>query len=301
MKAQPEIFSNITDLAPRFRGLLLDLYGVLWGGNAYGLFPQVKETLDACVASGKIIGLLSNSTQLASKTIEQLHRHGLILGTHFHFLMTSGEIARSLFLNQRLPFPTPRNTFWLVGGVHPKFASHEALFEDTPYQETPYLDEADFVYTSIPHLHGEDQTDPELFRTDLKKIRSKNLPMVCPNPDQFAHEGNPPRAVVRQGSIARLYEELGGTVFYIGKPHLAAYKAAWERFQKAGITHPSEILMVGDTPETDIRGARSFGMPSALVLLTGIIADRISREGLDKTLQKLPPEDTPHYFINRFA
>lgn len=42
--------------------------------------------------------------------------------------------------------------------------------------------------------------------------------MICINPDLFAHEGNPPKPVVRQGSIAAIYEELGGPVFYLGKP-----------------------------------------------------------------------------------
>ena len=55
-----------------------------------------------------------------------------------------------------------------------------------------------------------------------------------------------------------MYEQMGGQVFYIGKPHNKAYTIAMNHFEHHNITKPREILMVGDTPETDIRGARSF-------------------------------------------
>jgi HAD superfamily hydrolase (TIGR01459 family) len=216
-------------------------------------------------------------------------------------LITSGEVARSIFLNETLPFPTPRHTFWLFGGPHPRFSSHEAIFKDTKYREVSDLEKADFIYISIPHIDGIDQTDPEAFRDGLEKIKSRKLPMICSNPDRFAHEGKPPQAVVRQGSIAKMYEEMGGDVFYIGKPHNRAYSHAFEEFQKRGLKNPRTILMVGDTPETDIRGARAFGMASALTTETGIMADRIAHVGWEKSLNDLPPTDVPNYFIKRFA
>ncbi len=245
------------------------------GGNSFGLLPGSKEIMEKLVSTGKVVGILSNTTQLAAKEINKLKLHGLIQGKHFHFLITSGEVARHIFLNEKLPFVTSRNKFLLFGGVLPKFSSHEAIFQDTLYSETSDIDEADFIYISIPHINGEDQENPELFREEINKLRLKNLPMICPNPDHFAHEGKPPRAVVRQGSIAVMYEKMGGQVFYIGKPHNKAYNIAMNHFEHYNITKPQEILIVGDTPETDIRGARSFGMSSALVTQTGIMADRI--------------------------
>jgi HAD superfamily hydrolase (TIGR01459 family) len=301
MFAMPEIFSSITRVSDRFNGILLDAYGVFWSGNELGLMPRSKEVMETLVSNGKIVGILSNSTQLSSKEVNKLHLHGLIQGKHFHFLITSGEVARGVFLNEKLPFETPRNKFWLFGGVHPKFSSHEAIFQGTIYRETSHIDEADFIYISIPHINGEDKMDPELFREEIEKLKVKNLPMICPNPDQFAHEGKPARAVVRQGSIARMYEEMGGQVFYIGKPYNKAYDTAMNHFRKHNITDPKEVLMVGDTPETDIRGARHCGMPSALVIQTGIMADRISHNGLERALKALSPLDSPDYFIGRLT
>lgn len=296
-----EIVPSVEQVSGSYRGVLLDAYGVFWGGNEQGLLPGSKEAMEHLVSSGKIVGILSNTTQLAFKEINKLQAHGLIQGKHFHFLITSGEVARMVFLNKKLPFETPRNTFWVLGGVHPKFHTHAPIFHDSIYHETANIDDADFIYVGIPHINGEDQIDPELFRKEVEKIKPKKLPMVCSNPDQFAHEGKPPKAVVRQGSIAKLYEEMGGQVFYIGKPHDKAYAVALEEFCKHGVADRNAILMIGDTPETDIRGARSFGMPSALVTQTGMMGDRVAKKGLDSSLKELPICDRPNYFIQRFA
>lgn len=296
-----EIFPSLAHISNGFNGILLDAYGVFWGGNDYGMLPGSKEAMEKLVLNGKIVGVLSNSTQLTAKEINKLKCHGLIQGKHFHFLITSGEIARYIFLNEQLSFETPRKSFWLFGGIHPKFSSHEAIFQDTAYRETLDINDADFIYVSIPHINGEDQVDPELFRKEIEKIKLKNLPMICPNPDLFAYEGKPPKAVVRQGSIAKIYEEVGGQVFYIGKPYNKAYTIALTQFRQHNVMSANEILMVGDTPETDIRGARQFGMPSALITQTGMMADRISNKRLETALRELPTNDTPNYLIERFA
>jgi HAD superfamily hydrolase (TIGR01459 family) len=292
---------GLLDVSPSYPAILLDAYGVFWAGNRVGLFPGCKEVMEQLVASGKIVGILSNSTQLAVKEKEKFKKQGLIEGQHFHFFLSSGEVAREMFLNQTLPFETPRKRFWLLGEIHPSYSSHQEIFRDTPYQETKNLSEADFIYIAIPHIQGEDQTDPQVFAERIEQLRPFNLPMVCTNPDRFAHEGNPPRPVVRQGSIAAMYEKIGGTVYYIGKPSALVYAAAMEHFTRYKTLLPSEVLMVGDTPETDIRGARQFGMGSALLLQTGILAERITHQGLEATIGQLDPRDYPTFFIERMA
>lgn len=298
MEAPPiEIHQNLESISEPFDGILLDAYGVFWAGNGAGVLPGSKETMERLVAQGKIVGILSNATQLAKNEIEKLKTHGLIEGKHFHFLITSGEVTRTILSNDDLPFPTPNKKFYLFGEPHPKFSSHLTLFQDTLFEETDRLEEADFIYISIPHIDGKDQTDPYFFKERVEFFRSSALPMVCANPDRFAHEGLPPKAVVRQGSIALMYEELGGEVFYIGKPSSRMYSAAMNSFHAHGIFNMQQILMVGDTPETDIRGAQDFGIPSALVMKTGIMGERIAHHGLKNILEALTSQDSPHFFI----
>lgn len=296
-----QILPILDPIAASFKGILLDAYGVFWGGNDVGLLPGSRDGMERLVLSGKVVGILSNTTQLADQEKKKFRLHGLFEEKHYHFVITSGEIGRSIFLNQKLPFKTPRNTFWTLGGMHLRHSSHEAIFQGTLYKETPHIKEADFAYISIPQIDGKDQVDPELFRKEVEEVKRRNLPMVCPNPDRFAHEGKPPRAVVRQGSIAKMYEEMKGEVFYIGKPYQEAYAMAMEHFIKQKISRAEEILMVGDTPETDIRGARNFGIRSALLTETGITADRIAAHGLQKVVDALPLLDHPDFFIGRLA
>ena len=77
------------------------------------------------------------------------------------------------------------------------------------------------------------------------------------------------------------------------------YMAAMSSFSETGLSDPKKILMVGDTPETDIRGAKNFGMPSALIVKSGIMADRIAQD--EKSLQQLAAKDFPNFFIEYLA
>jgi len=291
------IEKNIGRCSKNFDAILLDAYGVFWGGNGVGLLPGAKEVMADLTTQGKIVGILSNSTQLGEKEIQKLHTNGLIQGEHFHFMVTSGDIIKEVLFREELPFETPNKTYCLSGNAHPKFSSHKDIFFGSPYAEVSHFSQADFIYTSIPHILGEDQTNPDVFKEHVKNVIASGLPLVCANPDRFAHEGNPARAVVRQGTIARMYEELGGKVIYFGKPYSIAFKVAMERFASWGIWNPNQVLMVGDTPETDIRGANLFGMNSVLVTKTGITADRISHAGMEIVLNSLSKEEVPHYLI----
>lgn len=287
------ILPCVADISENFEGILLDAYGVFWGGSNIGVFSGAQEKLKKFVEQGKTVGILTNTTQLSPKEIQKLHKHGLVEGIHFHFLVTAGDIAKHTFSNDLLPFPTPNKKYWVFGTNHPKFASFYPLFEGSPFTETTNIEEADFIHIAIPHIDGIDQTDPEIFRANTEKLISSGLPMVCANPDHFAHEGNPPRLVVRQGTIATIYENVGGKVVYMGKPGISAYQAAMEQFSLRGIKNKNQIVMVGDTPVTDIKGANEFDISSALLTKTGVTAENIATYGLQKTLDALTTELKP--------
>lgn len=283
-----------------YSSLLLDAWGVFWAGNAKGPYPGSKETMGALVASGKKIGIVSNSTQLSEVEIPKFAARGLIQGTHFHFLITSGDVAKKTFLSGNLPFQTPNKKYLLFCPPHPLYSHPSSMFVDTPWAETIDPMEADFIYINVPNIDGENQEDPEVFRPIVRGWAKTGKPMVCVNPDRFTHEGAPPRMVVRQGSIASMYKEIGGEVIYIGKPYKEIFSLALDRLQSLSPTPKDEVLMIGDTPETDIRGARSFGIPAALITHTGIMGERFAHEGLP-SIQKLAPTDVPQLFIERFA
>ena len=279
--------------------LFLDAYGVFWAGNAQGVFQGAESVMARLVASGKIIGILSNSTQFSSKEIEKYAKRGVIQGKHFHFLLTSGDLAREMVTSNSLPFPTPQKKYVLFCPTTARYSPPSSLFDSSPFQETSDSFQADFIYVNVPHIDDIDQVDPSLFRPMVERWVSSRLPMVCANPDHFAHEGIPPRAVVRQGAIATLYEEMGGRVFYIGKPFRDIFSKAFDQLNLLAHTEKQGVLMVGDTPETDIRGARDFGVQAALITKTGIMAERILQR--PDALRSLSPADMPHFLIERLS
>ena len=292
------MIKKFSEIAGQYKAFLLDAYGVFWGSSKLGMLPGAKETMENLTSSGKKIGILSNATQLASKFEEKLNSHGVKKGTHYDFLLTSGEITKKLLTSQNLLFPTPTQTYYLFGSDHPNFPSHSILFQNSSYQQTDSLDKADFIYIHIPHINGIDQEKTEAFLKIVEEATKKKLPVLCSNPDQFAHEGSPARLVVRQGSIAKMFENKGFEVTFIGKPYQPAYKEAFLQFK--GLFLPEEILMIGDTPETDIRGAKEFGMATALVTKTGIMHERLKENSFDSVVNKLEKNDQPQFFIERF-
>ncbi|CUI17374.1 hypothetical protein PNK_1767 [Candidatus Protochlamydia naegleriophila] len=301
MASNFSIFPNLASIASPFKGILLDAYGVFWAGGTTGVYPGAKEAMEQLISEGKIVGILSNSTQRVEKEKAKFRFHGLFEGEHYHFLITSGEVATQMFREEQLPFKTPHKKYWLHDRPHPNYSSPHLLFSETAYSEAKKIEEADFIYVTIPHLNGEDQIDPLVFQDTILHLKRSGLPMVCANPDRFAHEGAPPRPVVRQGSIAALYEEAGGEVCYIGKPSPPVYRRALARFHELGIGAATDILMVGDTPETDSRGAHGVGMPCALVTQTGILSERIKQSGIEKAIEQFEPDDYPNFFIERLA
>ena len=105
-------------------------------------------------------------------------------------------------------------------------------------------------------------------------MRERKLWMLCANPDLLVERGR--QLIPCAGAIALAYEELGGAVFYAGKPHRPIYEAALEAAAKAlgREVEPARVLAVGDAIRTDIAGARRFGLPSLLVA-RGIHAEEL--------------------------
>lgn len=288
----------LSDLVDRYDYFLLDAYGVFWGSSKVGLLPGSKEAMEYLVSIGKKVGILSNSTQLAPKEKDKLAKHELEEGIHYHFLLTSGQATRQLLLSDTLPIATSNKKYYLFGSDHPRFAPHATLFQGSGFVQTDKLEEADFIYIAIPHIDGVDQEKADIFVEKIKQISDKNIPVLCTNPDCFAHEGNPAKLVVRQGTIANLFKKLGATVHFIGKPYSTVYKKALELFSDPVLKE--NILMIGDTPETDIRGASQIGMATALVTETGIMSERIKLKGISSAISELPDNDRPDHLIESF-
>src|SRR5690606_9969374 len=109
----------------------------------------------------------------------------------------------------------------------------------------------------------------------LETMLRRGLLMICANPDLLVERGH--RIIPCAGAIGLAYEEMGGDVFYAGKPHLPIYERALA--MAASIAgrpvSKSRVLAVGDAIRTDIAGADAFGIDS-LLIARGIHAEELN-------------------------
>ena len=96
---------------------------------------------------------------------------------------------------------------------------------------------------------------PEDYAELLLRLRSRDLPFICANPDIVVERGD--RLVWCAGALARDYAQLGGRTEIAGKPHRPIYDAAlrppatcWGAQSDA-----AEVLAIGDGVLTDVKGA----------------------------------------------
>lgn len=278
------MLENILSLKDKFDVFIIDIYGVIWDGKQpiTGALEHMIELKKA----GKTVILLSNGTERSEKSEISNAKRGFIKGVHYDKVVTSGDLAYETFSEDERALK-----------YYQLWKPNQALFEDSRYVEVNTPQQADFVYIGVPQImrNGQwcDSLTIEPFEEELNEIFVLDLPLICANPDLKAVEKEYVEAVIRQGSIARYYEDLGGEVEYFGKPYPQIYDYALQDVE----AEDERILMVGDTLATDILGANSYGIKTALTA-TGISLENMQEEGFD-SLEEYAEElqIIPDYFI----
>ena len=136
------------------------------------------------------------------------------------------------------------------------------------------LNQCDFILCT--GLFDDEENSLNYYENLLKKYTK--LKMVCTNPDLIVHRGS--NTEYCAGSVAAIFEKLGGQVVYFGKPYPEIYNFC--------IKKNETILAVGDNIRTDIRGANNMGFDS-LFIINGIHKDEflnLQVENYDKILDK---------------
>ena len=106
---------------------------------------------------------------------------------------------------------------------------------------------------------------PEDYDGLLNRLRSRDLTMICANPDIVVEVGDD--LVYCAGAIAERYKALGGSVVHAGKPFPAIYARAraMARDIRGGETPAARVLAIGDAAHTDLAGAAREGIDSLFV------------------------------------
>ena len=104
----------------------------------------------------------------------------------------------------------------------------------------------------------------------LEKQISKK--MICTNPDLIVDKGD--KRELCAGSVAMVFEKMGGEVIYFGKPYPEVYNQSFDNNNK-------KILSIGDNLNTDIKGANLLNYDS-LLISNGVHKNEIKDKGIDE-------------------
>jgi len=252
--------TGFAPLALSHDGFIVDLWGVVHDGISP--YDGAVECLLRLRDAGKRVVLLSNAPRRARLAQEGLRGMGLP-DDSYDAILTSGEATRTALLERTDPFIAALGRRVLHLGPQ----KDRNVFEGLDLDIVGDPAEADFVLNTGP-TDDSGESVPDAYLPLLRQCAGRGLPMLCANPDMEIVRGG--KRIICAGLLARFYEQYGGTVRSLGKPHPEVYEAV---LPMLGVER-SRVLAVGDALATDIAGAKAAGIDSCWVL-GGIHAEMI--------------------------
>jgi HAD superfamily hydrolase (TIGR01459 family) len=263
--AQPRFVDGVGAFADRYEVFVVDQWGVLHDGRA--VFPSVVECLRRLLALGKQVVILSNSGRRAADNAQRLLDLG-VGADCYTALITSGEVARECLAAHAPPFPPSLGRRCLLLSSD----GTDSLVRGLDIEVARTVADADFIL-----LAGVADDKPLAFYLAILEYGgSHGLPLVCANPDlvRFSPHG----LTFSAGELARRYEQIGGTVHYIGKPHEAIYRHCAKAVPGFDT---DRAVAIGDSVSHDVVGGARAGLATALV--TGGIHQADFADAVDDT------------------
>ncbi len=239
--------NHLSDIYKNYDTFIIDLWGVIHNGVM--LNTKAIEAVDQLKRNSKKIVFLSNAPRPSSKVINFLLKMNMNK-EYLSNVMTSGEAAMYAINKNKFG-----KTFFHLGP--PRDTS---VFEQVKNNKTD-IEKCDFILCT--GFFDEHEHDLNYYKKLLKKYISKKL--VCTNPDLTVHRGKVEELCA--GSIAKVFEELGGEVVYFGKPHKEIYNMCFNSDEK--------VLAIGDNLRTDIKGANNLNI-DCIFISEGVHRDEYS-------------------------
>jgi HAD superfamily hydrolase (TIGR01459 family) len=250
------IISSLAEVAAAYDALYCDLWGCLHNGHAP--YPAAVAALQGFRATGGRVVLMTNAPRPSTYVEAQLDGMGVPRDA-WDMIVSSGDAAQAgMFAGL-----VGRRVYHLGPEKDLGFFSHvPAEFADVPRIERVPLDAAEGIVCTGPF--DEMTETPEDYRATFLYAKAKGLKLLCTNPDIVVDYGD--RRIYCAGALAALYDEMGGTSLYFGKPHPPIYDLARRHLAAAGAeVEPSRILAIGDGIGTDIQGGLAEGTDTLFV------------------------------------
>ena len=245
--------SGLQSIAENYDLFYIDLWGVIH--NGINLNEQAILVLRELSKMNKSFVLLTNAPRPNETVKAFLEKMGMEKELRDH-VFTSGE-ASLKYLKKFYQ----SNKFFHIGPPR-----DFDLFNDFKNNQSKNIDDSQYLLCTGLF----DSYDDLNYYKDLLKNHI-NKKMICTNPDLIVDRGN--KRELCAGSVAMIFEKMGGEVVYFGKPYAEVYNLATDNKDK-------KILSIGDNLNTDIKGANLLNYDS-LLISNGVHKNEIFDEGIE--------------------
>tara|TARA_B100002051_G_C16590088_1_gene562319 strand:- start:20 stop:838 length:819 start_codon:yes stop_codon:yes gene_type:complete len=249
---------GLKSIANKYDLFFIDLWGVVH--NGIQLHSNSIKVLHEIHKLKKEFVLLTNAPRPNSDVINFLTKMGMDKNLSSK-VYTSGEAALEyLFVNYG------DKKFFHLGPPR-----DFGLFNKFKKNKSESLNDAEYILCT--GLFENYETDLSYYKKLLEKKINKI--MICTNPDLIVDRGK--KREFCAGSVAKVFEEIGGEVQYFGKPYPNVYN-------QTNKIKNNKILCIGDNLNTDIKGANNQNFDSLLVL-SGIHEHEIKKYNIANVLE----------------
>lgn len=226
-------------------GFLIDMDGVIYRENH--LIPGAADFVEALVASGMPFIFLTNNSAPTPEDLAVRLRHLGIPGLSSRHFYTSA-LNTADFLGET----HPGCTVFVIGEGGLLAALHEQKIAN------------DAIHPSYVVV-GEGAASMEKLAKAHACIE-RGARLLATNPDNWCPVSNTETRPGAGATAAFLEASTGRRAYYLGKPNGYMFHRARRLLADMVGGAPDQIVMIGDTMETDIRGAVESGLAAYLVL-----------------------------------
>jgi HAD superfamily hydrolase (TIGR01459 family) len=269
-----KVINSFSEISDKYDVFILDQWGVMHDGH-YG-YDHSIDAVKHLIYKNKQLIIISNSSKRRISSINRLKDLGFDKN-NFIEVMTSGEMIWQELkdFSYKYDFKT-KNCFHIFDSSKEDGKDFRIGLEKFKFIDN--IKDADFILACTPFQN----TKPIDYIPILKEALEMNLIMFCANPDFVTIEKNKEKNMYCMGTIADLYDHMGGKVVILGKPSKEIYLKSCKQLDQID---KSKTIAVGDSLDHDILGASNFGVDS--VLITSGIHKDLFKNGIEKGIKNI--------------
>lgn len=248
---------NFRSIIDKYKVILFDAYGVIKNYN--GIIPGIHKTFAYLEETGKEYYIVTNDASRSPLQLAEAFHKGGLTNIAPERIVSSGMLTKEYLDLQ------------VKDGIAAYLGTRDSAhyIESSGLHTLPVSDINDQNFNQVNALIFLDDEGFDWFK-DLNKavnlIRRRPIPVIVANTDR-AYPLTATDVSIAIGGIAAMCESVVGRQFIrFGKPDSQMFMFTYDLIRERMPIGKHEIVMVGDTLNTDILGGNKFGFDTVLVM-----------------------------------